>query len=210
MVRWKWMLIMVVASSFFVNNVQAKSEGTLGAISDALAIGVPASALVLSFYNDGFEEGATFGLTLAAQELFVEGAKDLMSETEIGRRPSDEEGEKSKGFISSHVSATTLGAIRLWEMYPENRWVQGFSVLSVALVGYQRIEGDHHTALQVGLGIGTAFLFNWIGDTVSDWLEAKTVDYLPYSPDGVDNKLFFTMGMTPEGSGAMGYLTYTF
>ena len=210
MLRWRVMLVAFAVSTVTASSIQAKSEGTLGSISDALAIGVPASAFVLSFYNDGFEEGVTFGVTLAAQELFVEGAKELMSETDIGRRPSDEEGEKSNGFISSHVSATTLGAIRLWEMYPENRWVQGFSVLSVALVGYQRIDGDHHTPLQVGLGVGTAFLFNWIGDTVSDWLEKKTADYLPLRPDGVHNRLFFTMGMTPEGSGAMGFFTYTF
>ncbi len=209
MLRFKWILVLTIALTFTTTSVKAESEGALGAISDGLAIGVPLSAFALSLYNEEFEDTAQFVLALAAQELFVEGAKELMSENSLGERPSDKDKDSSKGFISSHVSATTAGAIRLWEMYPDNIYVKSFSVVSVAVVGYQRVDGDHHTPLQVGLGVGTAFLFDWIGDMVSEWLRDETKNYLNLG-DKNPNNLFFSMGMTPDGSGAMGVITYTF
>lgn len=209
MLRWKWVLAFIVISAFAATSVKAKSRGTLGAISDGLAIGVPLSAFVLSLYNEEIEETGQFVLTLAAQELFVEGAKELMSKSSLGQRPSDRGEESSHGFISSHVSATTAGAIKLWEMYPDNMYVRSLSVLSVVVVGYQRVEGDHHNPLQVGLGVGTAFLFDWIGDKVSEWLRDETKEYLNLGNDNSSN-LFFSMSMTPDGAGVMGMITYRF
>jgi len=174
-----------------------------------LAKGVPASAFCLSLYNEDIEESGRFLLTLVVQELFVEGAKELMSETSLGRRPADEGKNSSRGFISSHVSATTAGVIKLWELYPDNIYVRGFSLLSVCIVGYQRIDGDHHTPLQVGLGVGTAFLFDWLGDKVSEWLRVERKNYVNFA-NGNSNDLFFSIGMTPDGTGAMGVITYTF
>lgn len=206
---WKWIAVLVIVGSLAPTSLMAKSKGTLGAISDGLAIGVPLTALGLSLYNEEIEDTGKFVLTFAAQELFVEGAKELMSETSIGRRPSDDGKDKSKGFISSHVSATTAGAIKLWEMYPDNLFVKGFSILSVAVVGYQRVEGDHHNPLQVGLGVGTAFLFDWMGDEVSRWLRDDGKQYAHLSQDQTEN-LSFSLKMISEGTGVMGIISYTF
>lgn len=209
MMRWKWITLLVVGSILSTASANAGSKGTLGAISDGLAIGVPASAFVLSLYNENIEDAAHYALTLAAQELFVEGAKEVMAESSLGQRPSDRGEERSKGFISSHVSSTTAGAIKLWEMYPDNLFVKGFSVLSVGLVGYQRVSDDHHTTFQVCLGAGTAFLFDWISDRVTERLKNTTTDGLRPEREKPDT-LDFSMRLTPDGTGAMGVVTYRF
>lgn len=207
--RHKWILIIIAASTFAATSVAAKSEGTLGSISDSLAIGVPTLAFAVSLYNEDIEDTSQFVLSLAGQELFVEGAKDIMSETYLGERPSDKGKDSSNGFISSHVSATTAGAIKLWQMYPDNNLVKSFSILSVGTVFYQRIEGDHHTPLQAGLGVGTAFLFDWIGNGISDWLRGQTVTNSNISQQQAEN-LFLSMRTVSGGSGLMAIFTYIY
>ncbi len=207
---FSWSLVsLALLTALTTGNAHAESKGTLGGVSDALTIGVPATAFVLSLYNEEPVDAGEFLLTLAAQELFVEGAKSAMSHTKLGERPSDKDKDSSNGFISSHVSATTAGAIKIWEMYPENYYVRGASALAVCVVGYQRIDGDHHTPLQVGLGVGTAFLFDWLGELVSDWLRDDSPAKV-YLGESESSKLSFSMIMPSEGLGSIGVLTYIF
>ncbi len=203
-------LSLLLFTTFTTKDGFAKSDTTFSAIGDALAIGFPASATVISLLEEDPMDVAEFGVTLLCQEIFVKLMKGAMSETSLGRRPADRgKDSPSYGFISSHVSATTAGAIKLWELYPENAYVRSAAVVGVLIVGGQRIDGDHHTPLQTCLGVGTAFLFDWVSPIVSDWIREKAQSTLHLTPEQVEN-ISFTASLPESGNGIMGMISYRF
>lgn len=194
----------------FTTVCHAKSSSTFEAISDGLVVALPASALIMSAVEEDPADTIQYVATFLAQEGFVELMKEAMSETSIGERPSDEDKEgRSYGFISSHVSCATAGAIKLWDIYPENPYVKISSVVGVVLVGAQRIEGDHHTPLQVGLGVGTAFLFDWLGGVVSGWIRDDAEETLGFSEEEA-SRIMFSAALPERGDGLMGVISYSF
>lgn len=203
----KILLLTALLLSFSCHHCLANSPGSksLKNISDALTIFTPGAAVVSSLILEQPVQTGGYILELAGQELFVEGAKALFSDTSLGERPSDDDDDTHDGFISSHVSATTSGAIKLWELYPENYWVKVFSVAAVALVGVQRVEGEHHTPLQVGLGIGTAFLFDYLGEKLTAYFGSDADE-----PAAEPSTVQFSLNLPEKGEGLVTSLTWRF
>jgi len=203
----KALLFTALLLPFSSHHCLAESSGSrsLKNISDALTIFTPGGAVVSSFILEKPVQTGGYILELAGQELFVEGAKALFSNTSLGERPSDEDDDTHNGFISSHVSATTSGAIKLWEIYPDNSWVKVFAVAAVTLVGFQRVEGEHHTPLQVGLGIGTAFLFDYLGEKLTAYFGDGTDE-----PPTEQSTVQFSLNLPEKGEGLMTSLTWSF
>lgn len=170
-----FVVLLCIQHSFASEDCKGTGSKKLNDISDILSIATPGAAIVSSLLLEKPVQTGAYILELSAQELFVEGAKEVFLDSSLGERPCDEDEDESDGFISSHVSATTSGAIKLWELYPENYWIKSLSVASVAVVGYQRIESDSHTPFQVGLGVGTAFLFDYLGRKVTDYFNKDEV-----------------------------------
>ena len=181
----------------------ATSEGKLGALSDTVCIFTPAIAFSSSLLLEPAYKTNIFAGQFVLQELFVEGAKNAFAGSSFGERPS---GGKM-GAISSHVSATTAGAIKLWQLYPDNYWMKAASASSIGLVAYQRIQGDHHTSAQVGLGIFTAFTFDYFGQKVTDWY-SKTTNQKIDKHNSLP--ISFSMDLTEKGDGLIGLIQYTF
>ena len=203
----KTFLFIALLLPFSSHHCLAESSGSrsLKNISDALTIFTPGAAVVSSLILEQPTQTGGYILELAGQELFVEGAKALFSDTSLGERPSDEDDDTHNGFISSHVSATTSGAIKLWELYPDNSGVKVFSVVAVALVGFQRVEGEHHTPLQVGLGIGTAFLFDYLGEKLTASF-GRGAD----EPAAEQSTVQFGLNLPKKGEGLITSLTWSF
>lgn len=197
--------LLVVCFSIFLSCSYsfAGSKGTLGKISDTLAIGLPTIAFGCTLYESPVDAGI-FALQLASQEAFVEGGKSALSGTSLGERPSGGD----KGGISSHVSAATAGAIQLWEVYPDNLWVKSLSAIGVSVVAYQRIEGEHHNALQVGLGMGTAFLFDYLGEVITDYFRKS--DTASFLTNGNEQNIFINFIPPENGNGMVGLITLKF
>jgi len=199
----------VLCGVFTPSLAYGEGNKTLSDISDTLCIATPVIAVGSSLMREEPVDTGIFLLQVVSQELFVEGMKSAFSDTSIGRRPSDKEEEgKSKGMISSHVSVTTAGAIKLWRLYPGNYWVKGASALSVGVVAYQRVEGDHHTVFQAGLGIATAFLFDFLGNTITDYFQ-KEDSFLPFMTGNKD-KVMFQLNLPESGNGIGGMMTWRF
>jgi hypothetical protein len=131
------------------NSCTAATSGskTLASISDFLCVATPGTAIISSLASEQPVRTCSYTLQLTSQELFVEGAKAIFSHISLGIRPGDDADDTRDGFISSHVSATTSGAIKLWKLYPDNYAVKTISAASVVLVGFQRIEGKRHNPL---------------------------------------------------------------
>lgn len=202
-------LVIGIVVLFFSVNVRAASGKTVKNISDTLCVITPAAAVLSSLALEEPKHTSIYVLELMSQELFVEGIKHAFHDSELGERPSDVGTGGGYGTISSHVSATTSGAIKLWDLFPDNYWVKGLSAASVGFVSFQRVDGDHHTPLQVGLGIGTAFLFDYMGDRITEYL-AEELTTAMFLSAGTGNTPKFTFSLPEFGDGLVATLNWRF
>lgn len=104
-------------------------------------------------------EGREFAIRFAAMLALAHGAKTVLGDSALNRRPNGHEG----GFPSAHTAAASLGASSLaHDCLRGNPAGQAVVVIAAAFVGGSRIEVGAHTLWQVLAGA----LLGWACDRV--------------------------------------------
>ncbi len=155
-----------VSCSGFANNKDLETFG------DIAQIGIPASAAIVSMLK-----GDNQGLgQLAEGAVYTAGATHLLKFTIDERRP---DGSDNNSFPSGHTSAATQGAAYLQFRYGAAYGIPAYTL--AAVVGYSRVESDHHYWHDVAAGALLATGIQYL-------ITVKNMGYFSYVFPYVDGK----------------------